>query len=302
MRQKHYVDPGLDPAIPPAEAPCVPRSHFTVSKTGKRIYLDLKDRRGRTLMERQGNLNPDSLAIWEYLVGHDKWTSIIDIGANYGEMLLNVALPDSAAIVAVEPNANIHGYLSASLVDAGLTVTTLAKAVAAQSGQARMVIDDDWSGNSRLADPGIPGEAMRDGQLIHVETVTLADLIDTWDPSTDKRCLVKVDVEGWEIEVLSSLVNRLDGFAAFFAQVEILHLDDEGLSWSPARFDMYLLGLRSRQLHVVSQGDLHRLKTMLASGHYYGQDAVITFPMAPEKPKPPSPFSLPGSTPCGWWY
>jgi FkbM family methyltransferase len=285
QRQQHYADTTPGTTQNTGSTSAGPRAHFTLSKTGQRIYLDLADRRGRTLMEKRGNFNPGSLAIWEYLLGHEAWTSILDIGANYGEMLLNAPLPDTAAIVAVEPNPHIHAYLSASLEDAGLPVTPLMQAVAAQPGPARMIIDDDWSGTSRLADPA-DSDALEEGKQhqIEVETTTLRQIIDTWDTAHQKRCLVKIDVEGGEIGVLSSLDDQFDQFASFFALVEILHLEEDGLRWLMERFDLYLLGLHDRQLHAVPPDDLAGLRKMLADGRHYAQDAVIT----PRKPASPS--------------
>ena len=299
--RRFYADNSPHRSPPTDMTSSNPRTHFTLCKSGHRIYLDLADRRGRTLMEKHGNINPESLAIWEYLLGHAAWTSILDIGANYGEMLLNTPLPDTAAIVAVEPNPHIHAYLSASLEDAGLPVTTLSMAVAAQSGQGRMLIDDDWSGTSRLADPADTGPVDEtDRHPIEVETTTLIRLIDTWDTAPQKRFLVKIDVEGGEIGVLSSLDGHLDRFASFYGLVEILHLDDSGLAWLLERYDMFLLNKDDRQLQAVPTGDLAGLRQMLASGRYYPQDTVIT----PRKPQVPASGSIgfTGSATLSGWY
>jgi hypothetical protein len=52
QRQQHYADTTPGTTQNTGSTSAGPRAHFTLSKTGQRIYLDLADRRGRTLMEK----------------------------------------------------------------------------------------------------------------------------------------------------------------------------------------------------------------------------------------------------------
>jgi hypothetical protein len=42
--------------------------------------------------------------MWRSLLAERPWTHVIDVGANYGEMLVGVELPRAATVIALEPN------------------------------------------------------------------------------------------------------------------------------------------------------------------------------------------------------
>lgn len=78
---------------------------------GAWIHVDPLDRRAQKLIQSDGNLNPPALSAWHLLLQQHAWTHVIDVGANYGEMLVNGGLPSGASIIAVEPNPAIRPYL-----------------------------------------------------------------------------------------------------------------------------------------------------------------------------------------------
>ena len=82
---------------------------------GRVIFVDPGDPRGLKLMATSGNANPPSLAAWKALVGEREWDLVIDVGANYGEMLLNLEPAPSRIMIAVEANWRIATYLSSSV-------------------------------------------------------------------------------------------------------------------------------------------------------------------------------------------
>ena len=73
---------------------------YALCGNGQKIYLIPEDLRAKNLIEQHGNLNPISLKIWRKLIAGSNWTHVVDIGANYGEMLVNVEIP---------PNVRVHG-------------------------------------------------------------------------------------------------------------------------------------------------------------------------------------------------
>ena len=120
---------------------------------GKPIYVDLRDERGRRLIEAQGNFNPPTLAIWHGLLGEDDWTHVIDVGANYGEMLANGKLPKRAQIMAVEPNTRVLPFLKKTL--SGLDGVKLFEvALSDREGHAEFLENENWSGLSRIVQGG----------------------------------------------------------------------------------------------------------------------------------------------------
>ncbi len=124
---------------------------FALCANGRRIYIDRFDERGKALARADGNLNPLSLVIWKILLAERAWTHVIDVGANYGEMLVGVELPQAASTIALEPNPYIVPYLRRTLDEAGLKVEVIEKAASAHSGTAALSIDRDWSGHSSVA-------------------------------------------------------------------------------------------------------------------------------------------------------
>jgi FkbM family methyltransferase len=235
--------------------------------SGSWIYIDPSDGRGRSLVAAGGNLNPHTMAAWRWLLSEQAWTHIIDVGANYGEMLVHGDLPAGARLVAVEPNPAIRAYLKRTLDEAGLTVEIVDVALSDTNGEAALFIDTDWSGTSRLTRSGDKG-------TLSVRTTTLdAILRDIGAAPSSMRIALKVDVEGHEASVLRGLMSLLPVFEDFAALVEIMHIPDADLAWIADNFRLALLEVRPNGgLVNVPAGEL---KKMLASGLYYTQDAVL---------------------------
>jgi FkbM family methyltransferase len=53
--------------------------------------------------------------MWKLLIAADSWAHMIDVGANYGEMLVKVELTPAAKVIAVEPNPRVVPYLERTL-------------------------------------------------------------------------------------------------------------------------------------------------------------------------------------------
>src|SRR5437868_8225510 len=116
---------------------------------GMPIYVDLRDERARRLIAAGGNFIPSTLAAWHGLIGEDAWTYVIDVGANYGEMLANGGLPRSAAIIAIEPNSRVLPFLRKTLSSLE-DVRLLELALSDREGYAEFVENPTWSGMSRI--------------------------------------------------------------------------------------------------------------------------------------------------------
>jgi FkbM family methyltransferase len=232
------------------------------SLNGKLIYLDLRDERGRRLVAARGNFNPPTLAMWHDLLGEDDWTHVIDVGANYGEMLANGKLPKDAQIIAVEPNINVVPFLKMTL--AGMDGVKLFEvALSDKEGRAEFFLNENWSGMS-----GIVQGAGRTS----VPTTTLKSLL-VMDamPLHEMRVLVKIDVEGHEINVLKGMTDALPIVRNFCALIEIAHLLEKDMMWVVRNFDVYGFDLRSQQLQKIESlyaGDMK-------ASCLYDQDVVI---------------------------
>ncbi|MBT1159187.1 FkbM family methyltransferase [Aminobacter anthyllidis] len=234
--------------------------------SGAWIHVDPLDRRGQHLIKSGGNFNPPTLAAWHLLLQERPWTHVIDVGANYGEMLVNGGLPSGASIVAVEPNPAIRPYLERTLRESGLSATVVDAALSDKSGEAALHVDPQWSGTVRLK----PGHS----KTLPVRTTTLDVLLRDFDadPST-MRVLAKVDVEGHEAAVLRGALGMLPSLGDFAALVEILHVPPVDLVWLTGHFDISLLDMEPGGGLVTASP--RQLGEMLGSGRYHAQDAVL---------------------------
>lgn len=247
---------------------------FALCANGRRIYFDPSDQRGHRLAASGGDFNPPARHIWQTLLAERPWTHVIDVGANYGEMLLGVTLPPAAHVVAIEPSPFVLHYLHRSLREAGLAVEVIEKAASARSGTAILSADRDWSGNSSLngAMPEAAGHAVEN---VAVETLTLASLLKNRGTPGSMRLLLKVDVETHEIAVLQGLEDAIDRLEEFAAMIEINHLDVADLAWLLAHFEIELLDTRT--LRLVSAGTItvSGLLDVRDRSDFYWHDAVL---------------------------
>ncbi|RYF28091.1 MAG: FkbM family methyltransferase [Comamonadaceae bacterium] len=244
-----------------------------VCPNGRRIHLAPGDQRGERLRECHGNLNPWSLKAWQLLVASD-WTDIIDVGANYGEMLLNLDIPPSVRCIAVEPNPSLATLLKRSLAEAGLDVRVEEKALGRAEGTLPLLVDDTWSGLSKLGTEHHAESGGHTVRQLEVPVTTLASLIDDGRKLSDKRVLVKVDVEGWECDVLRGLHGLGDQLADLVILLEILHLSQEDIDWLVSRFQPEVFD-RITGAFIPIQGNGARLSAVLRTAAFHTQDVVL---------------------------
>ena len=239
---------------------------------GVAIYVDASDERGQRMIECGGSFNPPAVHMWQSVLARGDWTHVVDIGANYGEMLVGVDLPPRAKVFAVEPNPRVLPYLRRTLREATLDVEIVAKAVAAHSGTVSLLVDKQWSGTTRLAHRG---ETLGDRryELIEVAATTLAALLD--DGGGGIRAAVKIDVEGHEPEILRGVAPILHRLGRFEAMAEIAIMSDDELRAIFAEYDVEVLDLASEQLVPLTPKTPERLRELIEAGRCYKFDAVL---------------------------
>jgi FkbM family methyltransferase len=225
--------------------------------------VDLRDARGRRLVEAGGNFNPPTLAMWHDLLGEDDWTHVIDVGANYGEMLANGKLPRGARIVAVEPNMRVLPFLRKTLSNLE-GVRLLEVALSDREGHAEFLVNENWSGMSRIIHGGSEGTM--------VPTTTLGRLLGIEGmPPREMRVLVKIDVEGHEVSVLQGIIDALPILRNFSALIEVAHMSEQHAKWIFLNFDVFGFSLQTQ--HLQKTDSLHAKD--LKARCLYDQDAVI---------------------------
>ena len=226
------------------------------------------------MLFRSGDFNPQTIAMWRILIAQGHWTHVVDVGANYGEMLVGAELPPSAAIIAIEPNPYLLPYLVRTIEDGGIKVEVVTQAASECPGQAELIVDRTWSGMSSLA--GLQrGAETHTVEIIEVSTTTLAAVVGARSAGQRVRVLTKIDVEGHEAAVLKGASEMIDDAEAFAALVEILHATDQELDWLLANFAIELYDPQSAALVRIDARAAHELREAIASKGYYPQDAVL---------------------------
>lgn len=253
---------------------------YATCKNGMKIYYDRKDKRGGALFESNGNVNPKSLILWQLALNVDEWKYVIDIGSNYGEMILLPQLPHSAKVIAFEPNPNVFNYLKKSLKQVKFKYE-LHRVALTRNSQKRviMAVDLEWSGTSGLLKDGKAPRSIegRKHKNIKVKSGTLDDFFKV----KPKDFAMKIDVEGLEFDVLSGAVSTFESAENWIIMLEILHENDFASIYKllPKSF-LYALDYKNLKLTPVSIETLNNpsdeRKQILKKLSIYEQDIILS--------------------------
>ncbi|WGT47037.1 FkbM family methyltransferase [Tessaracoccus lacteus] len=238
---------------------------------GRTIYFSDQDARGRELARSNGVPYPNSLRLWELALGLvPEWDLVLDIGSNYGEMLAGIESVSASRVVAFEPNPLILPYLSATLSNLPWPVELADVAVGSQDAElVHLDVDAEWSGVTHLAPPGTD----TGGELNRV-TVSQVSLDSFCAPYPRSLCL-KVDVEGYEMQVLSGGAGLIASADYAVVMIEILHMPVQDVLELARKYPLYLLDIPSQQLVRWNGADGYQLGRALHSGQLYRQDALL---------------------------
>lgn len=245
---------------------------IVVNRRGRKIHYNPHDERGIALAKADGNLNPQSLVLWNTALGLTAWDVVVDVGCNYGEMLVGADLPPTSRVIAFEPNPRILPYLTRTLKDFGREVDLREVAIGqAEAVDVEFAVDVDWSGTSSL-DTASTEVAAHRNETIRVKVSTLdAELADSFSSSI---CM-KVDVEGYEKHLIEGALTLLGSVSKWALLFEILHMPIPEIAELAERFSMYLLDRRTGRLVPVQGRSTSMLGRLLSSGWIYPQDALI---------------------------
>lgn len=252
----------------------VEEDNKVVNPQGITVYIAEGDERGRQLVKNGGFLNPPTLHAWTVLLAEAPWTHIIDIGANYGEMLLSVPLPESArAVYAFEPSPIILPYLQQTIAESGLKINVIGEAVSDRMGTHTLFIDRNWSGTTRFAREE---DELSVHDSVTVKMTTLSNFISSFGiPYDELAVLIKIDVEGHEIAVLEGLKPILESLGTFGCLVEVLHLSEEGLTYLIKNFDLSFFNIKTNVLKRFFPTSAVEFRSMINAPGVYPQDIVI---------------------------
>lgn len=245
--------------------------------SGRVLHLDRTDPRAQRLLELGGSFNPYSDALWQLAVRSYDWDLILDIGANYGEMLIHLDPPGNTRVICYEPNPQVLPFLRRTIAENNLDVEVRAVAVGQDvRPAAQFGIDRAWSGKSSLH-PDRKGSAQ-----VHVIDVQQTSIDQELQDLPARTVCIKVDVEGAEDEVLAGADRLLRGPLDWLMMIEVLHASDFWLAELSQRFDLHFYIPERDSLFTVPPLSPHAVGRLIRSGWFYGQDAIITSPRVTE--------------------
>lgn len=182
------------------------------------VYINLRDQRGRSLIL-NGLSQPLLSDVWETAVKYLSPDVVIDVGANYGEFGLGVQYKEGTKVLLVEANPTLNRYLKKSIrshpnSEAIELAEILACAPAMSGEKLDLFVDSRWSGYSSVI---IPNNHTGRGTLVHCPCET----VDSFLHNENCDSLVfKIDVEGYEGQVLEGMKNILTKPKSIFGIVE----------------------------------------------------------------------------------
>lgn len=165
------------------------------------------DPRGSMLMSLGRPLQGRTFRVWNRLLGFYSWSVVVDVGANYGEMIVFSQISKESQIVVVEPNAQVFKCLKNNLKQFK-NVTFLDCAVTGNIGKAYLDLDQGHSGKSKITPKS-------DGY--EVDTITLDKVLEIIPYTT---ALIKIDIEGSEKDLIGSLLRLSNSGAHFFLETQ----------------------------------------------------------------------------------
>lgn len=237
---------------------------------GRRMYVDADDERGKRLLRGKKSFNPDSLELWERALSLGDWDVVVDVGSNYGEMLLGVELPAGAKVIAYEPSSAVLPFLRRSIGEAGLAMDLRESAVSDFVGTADFAIDTERSGRSSISDGAADAPSR-----IRVVTVPVTTIDhDLADEELTTIC-IKVDVEGHDLEVIEGARETLARAGEWAVMFESLHIPTAQLSAIADRYPLYLADGRTGELVRIPVGSPALVQELLDSDWLQPQDALL---------------------------
>jgi FkbM family methyltransferase len=194
------------------------RRRYVVNDVGMRLYVEPADPRAEMLAAMGGRMSRDVIDLWSRLVREFNPALVIDVGANYGEVVLSTRYPADARVVAVEANPAVATLLARSIAASGLPVELVRAAASARSGAMDLYVSDGSSGLSSVD--------RQVGKAITVPGVRLDDIL----VASRGNVVAKIDVEGHELSVMAGMQRILATCSNYALIVEWSNCDDDTLT------------------------------------------------------------------------
>jgi FkbM family methyltransferase len=192
------------------------------------LYFSNYDNRGKAIANSAGATQPRITLFWAAALRILNPTLVLDIGANYGEIALSAKYSANSKIHLFEPNPILTPFLLKS-IDSHINSNYIelhTELVSDKSGFQDFFVDEKWSGTSSAIGPisddenkfkGIGSELFR---KISVASIKIDDIFANVGALSEERLLFKIDVEGFESNVICGMQRTLDSVGTFLGVLE----------------------------------------------------------------------------------
>jgi FkbM family methyltransferase len=241
--------------------------------SGSKIYVDVRDYRGRVLLDTAGNFNPNSVKLWNLILSKRKWPNVIDVGSNYGEMLALANIRGASKVFAFEPNPEVLPFLKKSIRTLPFKVHLFEEAVSNMPYETiDFFIDQVWSGTSKLSELDLCDSSEFRWRKVSVPCTSIDS---KFKGKLNGGFAMKIDVEGHEVKILQGAAEVMNEASEWIVMLEILHMSIRDIARLGRRKKLFLFNLEDLSLVRVPSLNFLKLRRMLRNPKYYQQDAVI---------------------------
>ncbi|MDF2814888.1 MAG: hypothetical protein K0Q81_1088 [Paenibacillus sp.] len=232
-----------------------------IQGTSRDLFTDRLDARGQSLIHYKGVTQPKLTEFWLQAVKLWRPTLVIDVGVNYGEVMMAAEYDKHAVIIGVEANTAFKPYHELSIAEhPNRHQMQLFYAIASDREQEEQefYINKEWSGNSTAGEHG--GHNEKDYKRTTINSITI-DSVTNKMPASKERCLFKIDVEGFEGHVMKGMERLFKTSKECVGHIEFSSSmlkncgtdPDQLLSELDRKFDVYV---------HLSRGQLLKFKSL----------------------------------------
>jgi FkbM family methyltransferase len=159
------------------------------------------------------------------LLRREQINLVLDVGANTGQFAEELrACGYAGRILSFEPLPAAHAQLCAHAASDPNWTIAERTAVGAQTGSIEIHVSKNSVSSSILAMLPAHSEAEPQSAYVETETVPLSRLDDLYSPSAADRVLLKIDVQGYEAQVIEGAANLLRTCRAVISEMSLVPL------------------------------------------------------------------------------
>jgi len=202
----------------------------------------INEPRGQLLLRKRRPLQGRPFRVFNNVAKKYSWDLIVDVGANYGEMIFYSSIPKDADIVVVEPNKPIFECLRRNLKEF-INVIYLNVAVGPITCVAFL---DTTKGHSGRV--GLSSEPTQN----QIQVSNFAEIVNAYK---SEKVLVKLDIEGGEFEIVCLTTKQSN--SKIYWLVETQNFTNEEFSLLLSDYLVFDIDSPFKRVKVVSSESLH---------------------------------------------